>query len=189
MVQLVDSKGNVLSTMITNSDGKYFFELNPKQVTNYTITASKIGFGFIDKNIAVPAAVANKQEMIVDLTLKPLVVGSVIVLRNIYFDFDKAIIKPESKNELQKLLDVMRNNPTMKVELGGHTDAKGSNEYNISLSQRRANAVVAWLVKNGIDRNRLVPKGYGEEKPLVSNDDEQDGREINRRTEFKVLAK
>jgi outer membrane protein OmpA-like peptidoglycan-associated protein/tetratricopeptide (TPR) repeat protein len=189
MVQLVDNKGNVLSTMITSGDGKYSFELSPKQVTNYTITASKIGFGFIDKNIAVPAAVANKQEMIVDLTLKPLVVGSIIVLRNIYFDFDKAIIKSESKNELQKLLDMMRNNPTMKVELGGHTDAKGSNEYNISLSQRRANAVVDWLVKNGIDRNRLVPKGYGEEKPLVSNDDEQDGREINRRTEFKVLAK
>jgi outer membrane protein OmpA-like peptidoglycan-associated protein len=77
----------------------------------------------------------------------------------------------------------------MKIEISGHTDSKGSDTYNEVLSRKRAQAVVNWLVANGISRDRLTYEGYGESRPLASNDDEEEGRELNRRTEFKIIKR
>jgi outer membrane protein OmpA-like peptidoglycan-associated protein len=83
---------------------------------------------------------------------------------------------------------MMKENAGLRVEISGHTDFVGDDAYNKQLSQRRATAVVNYLIKKGIDASRLVGHGYGEEKPLASNDDEREGRELNRRTEFKILG-
>jgi outer membrane protein OmpA-like peptidoglycan-associated protein len=85
-------------------------------------------------------------------------------------------------------LKLLQDNPALKVQIGGHTDSKGSNEYNKILSERRSRSVVNWLVGKGISKSRLSARGYGEEVPLASNDDEEEGRELNRRTEFEVTS-
>jgi outer membrane protein OmpA-like peptidoglycan-associated protein len=109
-------------------------------------------------------------------------------LRNIYFDFDKATFKQESYTELNKLERMMIQNPAMKVEIAGHTDDIGTMAYNMTLSQRRAEAVKNFLTQKGIDPRRIEAKGYGKTRPLASNDDEEEGRELNRRVEFKVIS-
>jgi OOP family OmpA-OmpF porin len=106
------------------------------------------------------------------------------VFRNIYFDFDKATIKPESEPILDEVSDFLKANPNMKMEIQGHTDSKGTAAYNLKLSDRRAAAVKAYLVKDeAIKPDRLTTKGYGLTKPVASNDTEE-GRAKNRRVEF-----
>jgi OmpA-OmpF porin, OOP family len=104
----------------------------------------------------------------------------------IFFDFDKAILKPESFPELERVVKLMNDKPSMVIEVAGHTDNTGSVSYNQKLSERRANAVKKFFTSKGIDANRITTIGYGETRPIVSNDDEKDGREINRRVEFKI---
>ena len=121
-------------------------------------------------------------------------VGTVEVLDNVYYEFNKAYLLDESKPALDKLLRILNQNPTMVIEIGGHTDNLGTDEYNQRLSEARAQSVVDYLVENGIDKSRLVAKGYGEALPVAPNQntdgsDNPEGREKNRRTEFKVLSK
>jgi outer membrane protein OmpA-like peptidoglycan-associated protein len=114
-------------------------------------------------------------------------VGSKFVLRNIFFDYDKSTLLQQSYNELQNLLSILRSRPTMKIEIGGHTDGRGSNDYNQRLSENRAKAVVDFLVSKGIDPKRLQYKGYGKTLPIDTNATEE-GRAHNRRVEFKILS-
>ena len=114
-------------------------------------------------------------------------VGSTFVLRNIFFDFDKATLLQQSYKELQNLLDILCAHPTMKIEIGGHTDGKGSADYNLRLSESRAKAVVDYLIAKGIEPRRLHYKGYGKTRPIASNDTDE-GRALNRRVEFRVLS-
>ena len=107
--------------------------------------------------------------------------------RNIYFDFDKATLRPQSIEELDKLYDFLINNPTAIVEVSAHTDKIGSYEYNIKLSKKRAQAVVDYLIAKGIEPNRLIAKGYGYTKPIATNLTEA-GRQLNRRVEFKIVG-
>jgi outer membrane protein OmpA-like peptidoglycan-associated protein len=126
---------------------------------------------------------------------KPLVrdfamlkVGMSITLRGIYFDFDQSTIKPESRPALEDAAKMLKENPTINVEIQGHTDSKGSDSYNLSLSDRRAASVVAYLVQNlGIDMSRLTSRGYGESMPIATNDTDA-GRALNRRVEFKIVG-
>lgn len=106
----------------------------------------------------------------------------------IHFDFNKATIKEdkETKEILQTVADVMKENPQItKLRVEGHTDDAGTSEYNHKLSQDRAESVINWLVKNGVDKARLDGKGWGEERPLVKNDTKEN-KETNRRVEFKI---
>ena len=119
--------------------------------------------------------------------MRKLVAGVTSILRNIYFDFDKATFKTESYTELNKLEAMMSQNQNIVMEIGGHTDAVGTKEYNRYLSLKRAQAVKEYLVKKGINTQRIKTVGHGKSKPLASNDDERGGRELNRRVEFKVL--
>ena len=122
-----------------------------------------------------------------DLYLEPVQVGTTVVLNNIFFDFDKTTLKTASYTELNTVLDFLETNPNVYVEIAGHTDNKGSHEYNESLSQGRAQAVVDYLIDQGIEDLRLVAKGYGETAPIASNASDE-GRAINRRVEFTVLS-
>ncbi len=113
-------------------------------------------------------------------------------IENIYYDFDKATIKEESLPNLEVLLTILNDNPDIKIELGAHTDSKGTDAYNQKLSQRRAQSVVDWLVGKGISVSRLAAKGYGESQPVAANknpdgSDNPEGRQLNRRTEFKLI--
>jgi OmpA-OmpF porin, OOP family len=109
-----------------------------------------------------------------------------IVTHGITFDYNKSVIKPESMGTLNMIVDVMKNNPEIKFEVGGHTDADGSDAYNLTLSQQRAAAVREQLTKMGIDASRLTSKGYGETKP-IGNNTSLEGKANNRRVEFVKL--
>ncbi|MFM7078738.1 MAG: OmpA family protein, partial [Bacteroidota bacterium] len=111
-----------------------------------------------------------------------------IVLNNIFYDFDKASLRKESISELDRLTELLKDNPSMRIELSSHTDSKGTDEYNVKLSQMRAQAVVDYLKYRGVNAERLVAKGYGESKPVATNDTDE-GRQLNRRTEFSILSK
>jgi len=188
-VQLTNENGELVSAVTTGPDGLYSFIVNNEAAILYTLSAEKEGYGFVNKTFPVPGKAPSKQEITQNLILKKLAVGNIYVLRNIYFDFDKATLKPASNKELNNLLDLLKNNPSMVVEISGHTDSKGSDQYNQVLSKKRAQAVVNWLVAKGISKDRLSYEGYGESRPLASNDDEPEGRELNRRTEFKIVKK
>ena len=117
-----------------------------------------------------------------------LVPGAAFVLHNIFFDYDKAVLLQQSYKELQNLLAILNDNPTIRIEIQGHTDGQGSVEYNIRLSENRAKAVVDYLIHKGIDPKRLQYRGFGKSKPIATNATEE-GRARNRRVEFVVLSR
>ncbi|HNW88483.1 MAG TPA: OmpA family protein [Bacteroidales bacterium] len=154
---------------------------------NYALNVSKEGYLFYSENFEIKGDHSKLKPFLKDVYMQPIETGSVVVLRNIFFDFDKFDLKPESQVELNRLVDLLNKNKTMKIEIGGHTDNKGSAEYNQKLSENRAKSVYEYLINKGIDKTRLSYKGYGLTKPIESNDSEE-GRAINRRTEFKVIG-
>lgn len=107
-------------------------------------------------------------------------------MKNIYFDYDKTTLKSESFVELNKVVDFLKQNPSVSIEISGHTDSRGSDTYNQNLSQGRSQAVVDYLVSQGIESYRLEAHGYGESRPIDTNNTEE-GMANNRRVEFTVL--
>ncbi len=186
-IELVDnSRNEVIAVFKSNSTtGRYLVSLPSGK--NYGIAVKRDGYLFHSENFDLPAA-ANFQEVEKNIELKKIDIGKTITLRNIFFDFDKATIRPESANELDRLIKLLTENPTLKIELGSHTDSKGSDDYNQKLSQSRSQSVVTYLIGKGISGDRLVAKGYGETVPVATNDTEE-GRQMNRRTDFKILSK
>jgi outer membrane protein OmpA-like peptidoglycan-associated protein/tetratricopeptide (TPR) repeat protein len=154
---------------------------------NYGIEVESPDHLFHSQNINLPES-DTYHEIVKDIYLEQIEVGKTIVLNNVFFDYDQATLRPQSKDELQVLIKFMTDNPTIKVELSGHTDSRGSDTYNQKLSEDRAHAVVDYLVAHGLDKKRLVYVGYGETKPVATNDSEE-GRQLNRRTELKILSK
>lgn len=152
----------------------------------YMLTAS--ADGFLNANDSIELASEELSPAVRDLYLTPIEVGLTVRLNNIYFDFDKTTLKPASYPELNKVVNFLKRNPTVEIEISGHTDNKGTDEYNLNLSQGRCQAVVDYLVSQGIESNRLTPQGYGEGQPIDTNDTDA-GRANNRRVEVKVLKK
>lgn len=187
-VKLQGAKDNVVVGAKSAGKGVFEFTVNTTGVKDYRLTVESDGYIFINQSLALPG-VSDKENTINRIVdMKKLEVGVVSVLRNLYFDFDRATFKQESYNELNKLERMMLQNPNLKVEIGGHTDKVGSKNYNLLLSRKRAEAVKDFLTKKGIDSRRIKVMGYGSSKPLASNDDEDEGRELNRRVEFKVTG-
>jgi outer membrane protein OmpA-like peptidoglycan-associated protein/tetratricopeptide (TPR) repeat protein len=186
-IEIVDNfKNEVIASFTSNSStGKYLVSLPAGR--NYGIAVKKENYLFHSENFDIPNTAAY-QEVVKDVALKNIAVGSKIILKNIFFDFDKATLRPESTNELERLTKLLNDVPTLKIEISGHTDSKGADEYNKSLSNNRAKAVLDYLVKAGISAGRLTSVGFGEEQPIATNDTDE-GRQLNRRTEFKILSK
>lgn len=157
----------------------------------YSIRAEAKNFISESQNIDLKSPGTNKREII--FRLRPIEVVRIetnarFTLNSIFFDFDKAVLKPASFPELERVVQFMNENSTIIIEVAGHTDNIGTVPYNQNLSERRANAVKKFLTSKGIDTNRITTIGYGETRPKVSNDDEKDGREINRRVEFVIKS-
>lgn len=167
--------------------GVYEFRIVSPTAKDYVLSVEKTGYVFVNEKVNIRGASGNPQSLTRTIAMRKLSVGTTSILRNIYFDYDKATFKTESYTELNKLEKMMRENPQMGIEISGHTDSYGHWKYNHTLSQRRAEAVKDYLTKKGIDPRRIKAVGYGESRPLASNDDEEGGRELNRRVEFKVL--
>jgi flagellar motor protein MotB len=185
-ISLINNKtGQKISDATSNSaTGAYLIILPAGK--NYGITVTKPGYLFHSENFDI-SDTADYQEVIRNVALNKAQVGAKIVLRNIFFDFDKATLRPESNLEIDRLRKVMLEYPTMKIEISGHTDNKGSADYNKKLSESRAKAVVEYLVKKGISPDRMTFAGYGFDRPMAQNDTDA-GRQLNRRTEFEIKA-
>ncbi len=173
----------------TSSDGKnglYIVSLPAGKDYAFHVTAN--GFLFHSQNVEKNNENGNEQwqPVTVDIALHPIESGERIALRNVFFETGRWEILPESEYELAKVVDLLTKNPTLKIELGGHTDNVGRPEANQRLSEQRAKAVYDYLINKGIPSNRLSYKGYGETQPVATNDTDE-GRRENRRTEIKVL--
>ncbi|MBK6526251.1 MAG: OmpA family protein [Crocinitomicaceae bacterium] len=195
-IVLIDNEANKVIAEFTSDavSGKYLVSLPGGK--NYGIAVRKDGYLFHSENFVIPNESGFRQYN-KDADLKKVEVGQTIVLRNIFFDLDKYTLRPESVNELERLIKLLNENPTMKIEISGHTDTRGSAEHNQELSQNRAKAVVDYLIAHGIDASRLTYAGYGETKTLISDEaiakmtssgDKEEAHQQNRRTEFKILS-
>jgi len=163
--------------------GDYLISL-PSGV-NYGISVKADGYLFHSENFNIDST-SEYKEIYKDIFLKKIKVGSIVVLNNIFFDFAKATLRPESTNELDRIVKLLSENPKIIVEISGHTDNVGSDLYNKKLSGDRAKSVVDYLISKGIAASRLTYKGYGFDQPIATNDTEI-GRQMNRRTEFKII--
>jgi outer membrane protein OmpA-like peptidoglycan-associated protein/tetratricopeptide (TPR) repeat protein len=187
IIEITDNdKNEVIASFESNSKtGKYLVTLPSGK--NYGLAVKAEGYLFHSENFNIPPTTSYR-EVEKNIQLKKVEVGSVIVLNNIFFDFNKSTLRPDSYAELDRLLKLLNDLPTLRIEISGHTDNIGSAAYNKTLSENRAKAVVDWLTGKGIKADRLTYVGYGFDKPIATNDTEE-GRQMNRRTEFKVIGK
>lgn len=153
----------------------------------YALNATANHYLFYSENFEIEGEYSNIKPYEKNVALKRIEIGESIVLKNVFFDTDKSDLKPESEAELSRLVTLMQQNPQMKVEISGHTDNVGTKEHNALLSKNRAKAVFDYLVKKGINSNRMTHAGYGFDKPVSSNDTPE-GRAANRRTEFTIIG-
>ncbi len=165
------------------SSGKYTVILPAGK--NYGITVEAKGYLFYSKNIDIPK-LDHYVEYTDEVCLNRLKKGTTIVLRNVFFDVDKATLRKESEDELERLEKILKQNPDIKIEIAGHTDSDGSDDHNLKLSDARAKTVVDYLITKGINKDMLKWKGYGESQPQVPNDSPEN-KQLNRRTEIKIL--
>jgi outer membrane protein OmpA-like peptidoglycan-associated protein len=128
---------------------------------------------------------AGYKEIHKDLYLVPIEIGQVVRLNNVFFDFDKWDLRPESDVDLDRVVKLLKENPAIEIELSAHTDSRGSDEYNLKLSDNRAKSCVEYIISKGISASRIVSKGYGESMPVADNETDEN-RQLNRRVEFKI---
>ena len=194
-IELTNVKtGDKVSNFTSNSQsGSYMVSL-PAGV-NYGIYVSANGYLFHSENFDMPDA-QEYIEIEKDIYLNKIEKGAKIVLNNIFFDYNKATLRSESFSELGRVVKVLNENPSIQIEISGHTDTRGSAEYNQKLSEDRSKSVVDYLIKQGIPTSRLKYKGYGESQPINSDaaieaepleTRKEELHQQNRRTEFKIL--
>ena len=186
-MELIDNgSGQVLAIFGSEAASGNFLVSLPSG-KNYGIAVNVDGYLFHSENFIIEEE-AFYREYELTILMKKIEVGKKIILKNIFFDSNSSVLRPESKSEVDRIVEILNNNPDIRIEISGHTDSKGEDKYNQWLSERRAKAVVDALIELGIDSNRLEYKGYGELDPIESNL-EDEGRQINRRTEFEILSK
>jgi len=170
--------------------GKYVIILTPGR--NYNITYEAVDYLYQSDNLKIDDSTAY-QAISRPVELEPLKVGQKLVVRNIFFDSGKSELRPESKLELDKLVNLMQKFPELIVEISGHTNSAGNKEFNQKLSEKRAQSVAQYLVDKGIAAHRLRTIGYGDEHPTAKNYNEngsrnRQGMSMNSRFELKVLS-
>jgi outer membrane protein OmpA-like peptidoglycan-associated protein len=185
--ELIDMQsGKTVVTSISDGiDGSFLLSLPVDK--DYALNVSCKGYLFYSQNFSISNGRDIHNPLQLDVPMQPLVVGEKVVLRNIFFDTDLYELKPESTAELNKLVEFLSKNPTMNIEIGGHTDNVGTDAHNLELSRNRAKAVYDFLVAHGVASHRLSSTGYGKSMPVDTNETPE-GRANNRRTEFKVIS-
>ena len=178
-------KGDRKTNQSFRAEGGRFEKEIPK-LGWYFVSAS--AEGYINANDSISIDDDGLSPFTRDLYLQPIEVGVTVRLKNIYFDFDKTTLKKESFIELNKVVEFLKENPSVEIEIAGHTDSKGADDYNVNLSQGRSQSVVDYIVSQGIQSFRLAAHGYGEALPIDNNETEA-GRANNRRVDFTVLKK
>ena len=204
-VMLIDYQQNILDEMVTGADGKFKFRVYENE--NYELMGEKQGKDAGDYYVTrleystIGRSIPQEEltQLVTDVTfdtlmyLDKIIIDKAIVLENIYYEFAKWDITPEAAQELDKLIDILIDNPEISIELSSHTDSVDTEAYNMRLSQRRAESAVNYIIQAGIDPTRIIAKGYGESRPIAPNTnpdgtDNPEGRAKNRRTEFKVIS-
>ena len=185
LIDLETSKSTI-SSDANNGNGEFLVVLPVEK--NYALNVTHPGYLFYSENFSLKDLTDKSKPYMMDVPLEPIDTGSVVELKNVFFETAKFDLKPESKVELDKLVTFLTLNKTLRIELDGHTDNVGDKKSNQLLSQNRAKAVYDYLIAHGIDVKRLAFKGFGDTKPKVKNDTDEN-RAINRRTEFKVIGK
>lgn len=187
-VSILDAKKNVIESKISESNGEVFYSVDCNKP--YLIQVTRDGY----ESNTFPVAKTNGGTVNVAADLQPIdviVKETEVVLNEIYFEFDKSNITQAGAFELDKLVQVLKNNPNMEIMVKGHTDNRGSDQYNLNLSDRRARAAVQYVISKGIAKARIAGKGYGESEPKVDckeNCTEEDHAK-NRRNEFLIVKK
>ncbi|MFO8235632.1 MAG: OmpA family protein [Bacteroidales bacterium] len=181
-----DEERLIMESHSDNKDGKFLVSIPTNN--DYVLNVSKDGYLFYSDNFEMKGEHEITEPFSKDIPLKPIKEGEKMVLRNVFYELDSYHLKDESRVELNKLFDLLKNNPEMNIEISGHTDSLGTNEYNIELSENRANSVYEYLIEKGIEEERLNYKGYGETQPVAPNETSE-GRALNRRTEVKIINK
>jgi len=192
VIEIIDIDGNVVPVK-TNKSGEFSTYVDPYEV--YTIKTKKEGYD--DNVIELPTNSATERVFKVEVNLEqtsPEIVEvdgrSMIKIENIYFAFNKASIKPASRMSLNKIVGVLEENPTMKIEVNAHTDIRGTASYNLALSKRRAASAMKYLISKGIKADRLISEGFGESQTIIdclSKECSDEEHEVNRRIEFVIV--
>jgi peptidoglycan-associated lipoprotein len=192
-VTLQNAQGQKVGETVSSAGGAFSFKLDTASV--YSVLAEREGY-FAARQSVVTQGKTPPQDQLTKplteirltttLTLTKIVKNKAIVVENIFYDFDKANIRPDAAIELDKLVQTLVDNPKITIELSSHTDSRGVDIYNQDLSQRRAQSAVDYIISKGIDKNRITAKGYGESRPVVRNAKTEAEHQRNRRTEFKV---
>lgn len=185
-VELTDlSTKEVISKLQTDETGNYLITL-PKG-KDYAFNVNRKGYLFFSENFPLSQHQGDSAYNI-DIPLQAIEANAAIILKNIFFDPNKYELKPESQVELDEIVQLLKDNPTVKIQINGHTDNSGKAADNIGLSENRAKSVTTYLVTKGINAGRLSSKGYGDTQP-VANNSTPEGRAQNRRTELKVISR
>jgi outer membrane protein OmpA-like peptidoglycan-associated protein/tetratricopeptide (TPR) repeat protein len=193
-ISLFDNNFNPLVTVDSDDKGQYAFSVECGKI--YNVRAEKEDYTTKEESVTI--AVQDGKTML-DMTLEKVKckvtigddLGKCFGIRNIYFDFDKSNIRVEAAIDLEKILDVLNQYPKMKLDIRSHTDSRGSFKYNEALSERRAQATISWLIQNGVPKNRLTAKGYGESQLINKCADavqcSEEDHQLNRRSEFIIM--
>jgi outer membrane protein OmpA-like peptidoglycan-associated protein len=181
------SSGDIVVQSLSNElSGQFIVTLPPDR--EYALNVSKQGYLFYSEHFDLKNTRDTLAPTMLNIRLQPIEPGNTVVLKNVFFDSNSFTLKPESKVELTLLVEFMLANPTVGIELSGHTDNTGDQKKNIVLSEQRSKAVKTFMMLGGIAEKRLSCKGYGDTRPLEANDSEEH-KAKNRRTEFMVVEK
>jgi peptidoglycan-associated lipoprotein len=198
-VSVVDGNGDVMQDFVTGNDGRFLFRIYENET--YDLVGEIDGYLVkrqLYSTVGKGVDPTTLKDLVTNITLDTLMVldkielNKIFVLDNIYYEFNEHFITKQAGKELDKLAQILIDNPEIKIELSSHTDSVASVEYNQNLSQKRAESAVNYLIQRGISPERMIAKGYGELKPIARNTnpdgtDNRAGRDRNRRTEFKIL--
>lgn len=188
VVKMTDQNGEMRT--YNSEDGKFLF--NMSRVHSYVITADKTGYTSSRASVSTMEIKRSDPDDTVVVTIFLDSIRNSFSVSNIYYEYDKAALRPESVASLDSVVRFLTDNPSISVEIYSYTDGKGRDDYNLALSQRRAQSVLDYLEKNGIDRGRMTARGFGNKQAIAPNSingkDNPEGRSLNRRTEFRIVT-
>jgi len=200
-IVLKDKESGTIENLVTDNNGEVTKKLENKKINDslkYDMVLSKESY--VSKDVEYRHLILKPNEILVSETIGKMEVGTdlakIIQIKNIYFDFDKYYIRPDAKVELDKIVKIMKEYPTIMVELGSHTDCRNTYAYNEALSEKRAQSSVAYIVSKGIDRSRITGMGYGEYQLFTNcpcegtkeSECSEEDHQLNRRTEFRITG-